>query len=308
MSKKIFRRIAVVAVAGVITAGTAGMLSACTSDHPEVEITYEFLGKQYEVTYVLSRHDAPQTVKHFLELADAGYYDEQGFVVHDFSDDVLMTGGYTLDENRDLEEVDYFTAVKELEKRVGKAFTQSVWDAAGKAEKPEKGEGLYTVYGEFSPKFEVEGGTEYGHTQGALVMYYSDKGEFSKQVTIQRADKGKNNSGEPLQYMNYSPNSATSLFYTQLSVGMPTGHSSYCVFGMIEDYSVLEEGLLAAIEEYEEGLKDEGNEEDRSFTEDITMKLNRNEPFIDLRNSKIEATFHTPKEPIYLRSVKVTKY
>ncbi len=299
MSKKIFRRIAVISAAGVIAAGVAGMFSACTSDHPKVKITYEFLGEQYEVNYILSRHDAPQTVKHFLELAKAGYYDDHGFVIHDFTEDVLMTGGYTLDENEELKEVDYFTEVKDLD------LTQSVWEAKG-TEKPVKGNGLNTVYGEISPKFKVDGGTEYSHKQGALVMYYSDKGEFTGQVTVERADKGKNANGEPLQNEPYALNSATSLFYTQLSAGMPTGHDSYCVFGMIEDYSVLEEGLLAAISEYKESLSAE-----ESFTEEITMKLNRYEPeqFADLRTSGIEATFQTPiSEPIRLRSVEVIKY
>ncbi len=303
MNKKILRRIAVVTVGAVLTAGACGMLAACSSDHPEVTITYEFKGQEYKVEYVLSRHDAPQTVKHFIELADAGYYDGQNFVVHDFTDDYLMTGGYTVRDG-DLEEIDYFTVVKELEKALGKTFTQSVWETAGTAEKPDKGAGLYTVYGEFSPKFQVSGGTEYSHTQGALVMYYSNKGSFGEQVTVSRADKGKNNNGEPLQYETYKLNSATSLFYTQLSTTVPTGHSSYCVFGKIKDYSVLEEGLLAAVAEYKESLSDE-----ESFTQEITETLNLHEPFPALQDSKLEATFQTPiAEPIYLRSVKVTKY
>lgn len=304
MNKKILRRIAVATTAAVIAAGACGMLAACSSDHPEVTVTYEFKGKKYEVAYILSRHDAPQTVKHFIELADAGYYDGQSFIVHDFTDDYLMTGGYTLDNGGDLEEVDYFTAVKQLEEDLGKAFTQSVWQTAGSAEKPQKGEGLYTVYGEFSPKFKVDGGTEYGHSQGALVMYYSDKGNFAGQVTVNRADGGKNNNGEPLQYEAYKLNSATSLFYTQLSTSMPSGHGSYCVFGKVKDYSVLEDGLLAAIEGHKATL-----DEEESFTQEITKTLNLNEPFADLQDSKLEATFHTPmSEPIYLRSVKVTKY
>ncbi len=306
MKGKLLRRIAVAVSVAAVAAGSIGMLAACSSDHPEVTITYEFNGQEYQVEYVLSRHDAPQTVKHFIELADAGYYDEQNFVVHDFTDEYLMTGGYTLDEHKELVEVNYFAAVRDLEKRTGKLFTQSVWETAGTAENVQKGNGLYTVYGEISPKFEVEGGTENGHTRGALVMYYSDKGtNFNGQVTIERADKGKGNDGHPLQYENYVMDSATSLFYTQLSAGTPTGHSGkYCVFGMIKDYSALEDGLLAAIEEYKEGLADE-----ETFTQEVSKNLNEYEPFDSLKTSKIKATFETPvSAPVYLRSVKVTKY
>ncbi len=308
MNKKLLRRIALTASAAVIAAGTVGMLSACSSDHPEVTVTYSFEGKEYKVEYVLSRHDAPRTVTHFIELADAGYYDGQ-FIVHDFTDEYLMTGGYRLGTDSDLEEVNYFAAVEKLEGDLGITFTQSVWRTAGSSENVQKGDGLYTVYGEIAPKFKVEGGTEYSHTQGALVMYYSDKGKYNGNVTIERADGGKNNNGEPLEAQSYSLNSATSLFYTQLSASTPSSHKDsegndkYCVFGKVKDYSVLEEGLLAAIETYKANLAD-----DATFTRTVTVDLNVNEPFDDLKTMGLEATFEMPVEPIRLVSVEVTKY
>ena len=66
----------------------------------------------------------------------------------------------------------------------------------------------------------------------------------------------------------------------------------------------MQDGLLAAIDEYKDSLSEEEN-----FTQEITTTLNLNEPFTELQNSKLEATFQTPMtQPIYLRSVKVIKY
>ena len=64
----------IVSLASVLTVGACalGMFAGCTTQHPEVTITYSFNGKDYTVTYTLSRNDAPKTVQHFIELADAG--------------------------------------------------------------------------------------------------------------------------------------------------------------------------------------------------------------------------------------------
>lgn len=309
MNKKIFRRLAAAAVTLVVAAGSVGMLAACSSDYPEVTITYKFNDTEYEVEYVLYRHDAPQTVNHFIELADAGYYDGQNFVVHDFTENYMMTGGYTINAENDLEEVDYFAVVKQLEKDLGMKFTQSVWEMEGTAAAPQKGEGLYTVYGEATSKITVQG-AENTQGKGALVMYYSDKGNFQGQVTVERHDGGKNNNGEPLQYEKYSPNSATALFYTQLAASMTSDDThdfkDYCVFGKVKKESTGLDDLLAAIDAYKETLDDE-----ETFTQEDLQTLNtlEHEQFDLLKQGKQTATFEVPmNKPIYLLSVKVTKY
>ena len=58
--KKNFRRFAAFAAAAVLSVSAAAMLAGCTSNQPEVVITYSFNGNTYEVEYTLSRSDAPQ--------------------------------------------------------------------------------------------------------------------------------------------------------------------------------------------------------------------------------------------------------
>ncbi len=298
--KKFLRFFAVIGAA-VITAGALFMFAGCTTKHPEITITYTFHDKDYKVDYTLSRNDAPNTVQHFIELADAGFYD--GLCVHNYDSNFLYTGGYKLNADKELEEVDYFTVVKQLEEEKGIVFTQSVW-TADDARTP-----LYTVYGEFTDNgVATQYSRENAHSTGALVMYYTDKGaSFNADVTVSRADKGKENEKQPYQTVKYSTNSATSLFYTYTSPD--TNYlrgNSYCVFGMAKNYAdQLENGLLKAIEDYcEEYVKD-----GESFTVERVEKTNRYEPFEELAKGDLEETFQTPvDQPIIIKSVKVNKY
>lgn len=291
----------ILSLASVLAIGgcALGMFAGCTTQHPEVTITYSFNGKEYTVTYTLSRNDAPKTVQHFLELADAGYYD--GMCVHNYTSDAMYSGGYKLVES-ELEEVDYFSAVKQLEQEKGITFTQSVWTA------DEERTPLYTLYGEFSANGVVnEYARENRHAAGALVMYYTDKGSFSGDVSVERADGGKNNDGNSIQNVRYSTNSATSLFYTFRGESSSQLDEKYCVFGMADedDYqNQLENGLFAAIREQEDALG-----EDDTFTEEISKEVNAFDPFEAVQKSYLKETFYTPKDkPIIIQSVKVRKY
>ena len=291
----------IISLASVLTIGgcALGMFAGCTTKHPEVTITYSFNGQNYAVRFVLSRNDAPQTVQHFLELADAGFYD--GMCIHDYQSDMLYSGGYYLDGTK-LEEVDYLTKVKEIEESKSITFTQSVWTAADKKTP------LYTVFGEFEDNaVTTQYSRENRHTAGALVMYYTSKGAFNEDVFVERADGGKRNDGVGSEFKPYSKNSATSLFY------MFTGNSnmmrdrSYCVFGMAdeEDYEKqIEKGLLAAIAEYQKDL-----DEDKSFTEERTVTINTHDYFVDVASAGEQVTYNTPVDrPITIKSIKVNKY
>ena len=132
MKKKLLFRAATIGAAAVLTAGTLMMFAGCSSNHPEITITYTFNGEDYEVDYQLSRTDAPNTVQHFIELADAGFYD--GLVVHNYANSRtrMYSGGYRLVDG-ELEEIDYLTTVKALEQEQGITFTQSVWADASKS-------------------------------------------------------------------------------------------------------------------------------------------------------------------------------
>ena len=315
------RRAAAVFASAALTVGTLMAFAGCSTDHPEVTITYTFNGKDYQVEYVLSRLDAPATVQHFIELADAGFYD--GTCIHDYNDTGLYGGGYYLSDPDDgshydysadmglksfeLEEINYFETVQDLED-AGNAFTQSVWATAGTAEDPEKGDGIYTVYGEQRGKVDNQYGRDYTHSTGALVMYYTEKGS-GQNVVISRADGGKNNDNRPLQYEDYVTNSATSLFYTYTGSSTSSDlERKYCVFGKAKDYDAqMKNGLLAAIKEYTSEQEDEDEEYDFTTTQD--MPLNRYDRFASIRTEGRRAEFSTPVSmPIIIKSVRINKY
>lgn len=301
MKKNFLRRAVAVGATALIAVSSVAMFAGCTtSNNPEVTITYTFNGKDYAVDYVLSRVDAPKTVQHFIELADAGFYD--GLVIHDYQDYTLKTGGYKL-ENGQLVEVDYLTTVKALEAD-GASFTQSVWADE------ERTIPLYSVYGEFSANgVEQENGKEYVHSEGALVMYYTPKkgqGGTDEQVWVQRADGGADNDGNEYQRLGYEYNSITSLFYTFTGESRTESDSVYCVIGKAKNYTEqMEEGLLAAISEYEDTL-----EEEDSFTTELkNQPLNRYDYFRNVQTAGLTADYAAPiLMPITVKSVKVTKY
>ncbi len=281
------------AAAALLAVCSSAALTGCTTDRPEITITYTFNGKDYEVDYTLSRKTAPKTVQHFIELADAKYFD--GLCVHDYTSSGLYTGGYTY-SNGELTEKDYYSAVKDL------SLTQSVFFSE------ENRTPLYSVYGEFEKNgVELVSGSKYTHSAGALVMYYTSKGDDNTRVTTLRNDDGKKNDGEAYQEnCLYQYNSATSLFYTYTGSSSSTLDEQYCVFGMASDYENQmsgENGLLTAISAYIEGLNDE-----EGFTEEVRVTLNGYDPIPQVRESKIPATYQVPVEPIVVKSVVVNRY
>lgn len=300
MKKKSVSRIVALVSATALSAAALMMFAGCTTRHPEVTITYSFNGETYEVDYTLSRNDAPKTVEHFIELANAGFYD--GLCVHDYTSSYLYTGGYRLTQENELEEVDYFSWVKNYEQENDFTFTQSVWMTDDTP--------LYTVYGEFGKNFvNSQYGNEYYHKAGALVMYYTEKGNFNGDVTVLRADGGKGNEGEAKDTKKYPYNSATSLFYTFTGDNNTENDEKYSVFGMADDYEgQLQNGLLKAIQEYIEEHSDDASDAEYSFTNEQLMKLNGYDPFEDVRKEGREETFHQPSVPIVVQSVKVNKY
>ena len=103
--KKTFKRL-VMAVAALAVVTAMPFMSACDSDHPEAVITISYNGNDYELKYKLYRNMYPQTVRHFIELADAGFYN--GTIIHSYSSSYLYGGGYTymVDGQVDMENAD----------------------------------------------------------------------------------------------------------------------------------------------------------------------------------------------------------
>ena len=293
--KKFFRALAVTATA-VIAGASLMAFTACETDKPEVTITYNFNGTDYKVEYELSRTGAPATVRHFIELADAGYYN--GTVIHDYQNSgaFLYGGGYVIGDDGELEEKDYWSEVKKLEEN-GNEFTQTVYT--------EDNEPLYTVYGEFKANGVTPNTKSYKQNKaGTLVMYYMDKGSDTTRVGTVRADGGSNNDGENFQTgSEYKYNSATSLFYTYASTTSRTDlDENYCAFGRTKDFDQLEK-LITAVNDYAAGF----DEEDPFFVEKEIV-LNQHDPFVLVRDAKVPAYYSVPSVPITIVSVKVTKY
>ncbi len=305
MKKKLVRRIAATLATAVIGAGAICMFAACNSDHPEITITYSFNGNNYAVGYTLSREDAPETVQHFIELADAGFYDDT--VIHNYDTNFLYGGGYTIQDGM-LREKDYFEFVKDYEAEHNFKFTQTVF-------KTDKTTPLYTVVGEFLNAGRSPASRENYHSKGALVMYYNTIENFSYDVCVERADGGKENDGERWDTKKYSQNSATSLFYTFLGSSNSERNNNYAVFGKTKDYDKEMTPLIDAINAYADGLG-----EDKTFATPyadfpetlylFSLVQKGDDDFETLQKSSVEAEdFNTPLGmPIVVKSVKVNKY
>ena len=305
MKKKIIRRFAAAFTAAVIGAGAICMFAACTSDHPEITITYSFNGNDYAVGYELSREDAPETVQHFIELADAGFYD--GTVIHNYDTNFLYGGGYTIEDGM-LREKDYFDFVKTYEAEHDFKFTQTVF-------KTDKTTPLYTVVGEFPKAGRGPEKSHLFHSKGALVMYYNTYDKFSYDVYVERADGGKDNDGEQGDVKDYLYNSTTSLFYTFLGLNNYDRDQLYAILGQTKDYDGEMAPLINAINTYSEGL-DEGKPfatPYADFPETLylfSLVQKGDDSFETLQKNAVEAEdFNTPLEkPIVVKSVKVDKY
>lgn len=292
---KKLHRILSIASAAVLSAAAVAMFTACDSAEPEIVITYNFLGEDYEVEYTLSRKGAPQTVQHFIELADAGYYD--GTCIHHYVDDAFLYGGaYVWDEETEsIVEKDYYSEVKNLN------LTQTVYTLG---ENGKRGDPLYTVRGEFEANG-VEGNTKtLSHTQGALAMFYTGKGNSSVRVGSIRSDGGDYQEGDYYKY-----NCATSMFYTFTGAGTRTELDKYyTVFGRTSNFSQMQE-LLDAIQEYIDTLSSPD-----AFTDSGRYYINEHDPYDAVTGSttfsgeNISSTYDVPVEPIIVKSVEVTKY
>ena len=298
---KKLHRILSIASAAALSVAAFAMFTACDSAEPQVTITYTFLGEDYEVEYKLSRKGAPQTVQHFIELADAGYYD--GTCIHHYVDSsFLYGGGYVYNEaTGTITEKNYYEEVKGLN------LTQTVYTLG---ENGQRGQPLYTVRGEFENNG-VEGNTKtLTHQQGALAMFYTEKGNSSVRVGTIRADGGSENEGDEYQEGDYYKyNCATSMFYTFTGAGTRTELDQYyTVFGRTTDFSKMQD-LLDAIQDYIDTL---GSAD--AFVDSGRYYINEHDPYDAVTGSttfsgeNISSTYDVPVEPIIVKSVEVTKY
>lgn len=281
----------------VLTASLAFV--GCETKRPEISMKITFNGETYELEYVLYRNMYPQTVAHYLELIDMGYYD--GTVIHDYQSSRMVGGGYyyesaNADEETDLNTKEYDAATKDENGNVT-LDNVSVWADENKTV------AYNTLYGEFAKNgFTVENN---GLTNqlGALGTYYYTPvwtSSDSPRVYVQL------NSSNEMDTRYYCYNSTRSLFY--LYTGSSGTDTQYCTFGLLKDSGDEEtfQSLLDAIEEYTLETLNGGDEEGTEvFTTEVPRTIE--DEYWD-ESSYEDVTFNVPRAKIVIEEVRVLKY
>lgn len=280
-----------VALAAATLLGCTFMFTACESDNPEISVNIEFNGTEYNLTYKLHRNLYSQTVAHYIELIDLGYYD--GTVIHDFQSNRMVGGGYTYhdlengDVMDDLTPLDYDGATKDAEGNVT-LENITVWRDTERQQATNRLHGETAVNG-----FSVE--------EGGLTNKFGVLGTYSYVPSSEKAAVTyKHSSSDTYSSSEYYKNSTTSMFYIYTSNSTSTDRN-YCVFGELADDESKQalEDLLDAIDDYETD-----NELD-SFTEELADVTIRDE-FVS--GGSYEATFNVPVAKVVITSIEVTKY
>ena len=285
-------------LAAVSMFGCAATLTACETTYPEVQMKIEFNGETYTLEYKLYRELAPQTVKHFLWLANDGYYNN--LCVHDYSQNDYLrmyTGAYSVAESEDdadgLVYKKYYETIQNSKNF--SSFPVSVWM------QKDQSNPTYTLKGEFEDNnFRVESG-DLKETFGSLTMYYYDISEeeaiAESDVYMKRAD------GKAPSKCDYKYNYTTSMFYISLS-NNAVNNKAYCTFATIKGDSKSKlEDLKEALDEY---IEDKYDGEVSEFTESELVMIGEDDPM--LKTQAVRKTFSVPKQPIVIKSVKILKY
>jgi cyclophilin family peptidyl-prolyl cis-trans isomerase len=285
------KKIACLVLATASATACLGMMTGCETDHPEVKIQLEFNEQTYTLEYELYRNIAPSTVNHFIWLVENNYYD--GLCVHSYQEDSKMImGGYTYsaeeEKNGGVTYKPYFEKVKGFKK--GGKFPAKIWTDS------EKKNQTYTLVGEFEDnQFTVKNGSV-KESFGTLAMFYTTK-DTDSTVYVKRAD------GKGLSSREYSHNSATTAFYMSLGTTTKT-NKSYCTFATLKEDSVsVLEDLQQAITDYIEEKYDSNTED---FVTKTAMAIDAEDAYVGDQDRT--TTYDVPKEPIIIKSVKVTKY
>ena len=312
--KRLKRAIFGVAVAAAI--GASAALAGCTleTNHPRAQITLEFNGTEYVIEYTLYRNMYPQTVRHFIELAESGFYDNT--IIHNYATNDWYGGGYAYEEaayaeasengafDDYLNDPSYYKEDDYLSLFNSGALTPSVYTAYSSYDEDgnmivSEEDAYHTLIGEFSNNDHIIDNGQRGAEYGSLKMYYTPKviGDIAKaQVYIKTA-------GGQILVHDYEYNCATSLFAIQVGTSSSLSTSSYATFGYLSsdaDSDTLD-SLKDAIEDY---IDDEYNE-DSDFTTSTSAEVDRIE---DIAEQATAVEYSVPNAAIVVKSVVITKY
>lgn len=297
--KKFARLICVAALAGAAVA--VPLMSGCNTDHPEARITIEYDSVTYVLNYKMYRNMYPQTVKHFIELADNGFYNNT--IIHNYQSNSSnwYGGGYRYEESSVEGELSYSRAYDEGESGL-LTYMQGASKEAEYAELADPAKGkitpsvyrdfingeytspLNTLIGEFSNnQHKIEKGALKG-SFGALRTFYSDKSDYKNHVYLNKQGSPAGVQGE------YRYNSTTSLFSIQTSTST-SSDSNYCIFGVLKNTDVLTD------------LKQKVN---GVATDEVHLYVDNKDAFVE---PNVNSTaYRVTKTPIIIREVKITKY
>ena len=312
MSKKIKR--ALIACAPSAAVAFSAAFSACNmqSNHPRAKITLSFNSVSYEIEYTLYRNMYPQTVRHFIELADAGFYDNM--IVHNYNaSSDWFTGAYGYNIAEGEEAVSYedsysnssSEALKEYLSEDSKeqayyalaangALTPTVYKAVGENGKPEGA--LPTLIGEFSANDHVIENNALTTKTGALKMFYYEKENPYRKAAIITG------SGQVLEH-DYQYNCATSIFSMQVGTSTSYSADKYCVFGELRDDNARDK-LSELLDDIADYLEDVGWS-NSDFTTSVTTAVDEADSYAKPKN---DATFTMTRMPLVIETVKITKH
>lgn len=308
------KKILICAVTASVMASACASLSACNieTDHPEAEITYEFNGQTYAVKYTLYRNLRPHTVRHFIELANEGFYDN--VVVHDFETADWITGGYSYDADDYAAKKDNAGQMAEYFGDYSKEEAYSQLYAAGKLSKTVFKESAYnaltqtiadqneyvpTLIGEYYNNIHQEYDNDpLSAETGCLKTYYYSKSTTKKVYVTPTSDQ--------TIMADYSSNCTTSLFAVQTSSSSGYTRTDYCVFARLSDTDEFYK-LTDAVNDY---ISDEHGGTRSEFYNETTVHVDNYDGYTDKTEADrgTEVKFNAPKTPIIIKSVKITKY
>ena len=312
MTKNPFKKLLLcAALAGVVAFSAASAACTIETAHPTARITVEFNSETYELDYTLYRNMYPNTVRHFIELADNGFYNDM--IIHDYTSSDWYTGAYAYnaDAYSAASNTESFSqyledSIKEhsyLELFSAGKLTPTVYSRLGYDDK--KGVevvsseyALPTLIGEFynNTSQEIQNGAR-TPDYGTLKFYYYGKSDKSKIYVTPTDDQ--------IIPGDYKYNCATSTFMMQVSETSGIGASSYCVFGKLADVSKLDD-LIGDVNDY---LTTNYGTSLTEQTYSVATTVDKEESFsTEAADKDIETTFHVVKQPIIIRNVKITKY
>lgn len=309
-----FRKILICAVSAAVVTSACLSLGACNIEtaHPEAEITYEFNGETYAVKYTLYRDLRPHTVRHFIELANASFYDN--VVIHDFDSSDWFTGGYSYD-------ADDYAAKKDNAGQMAEYFgdyskedayielfaegklSKTVFKASGyNADNQtiiDRNEYVPAVIGEFYNNIHQEFDNDPLNAEmGCLKTYYYEK-ETTNKVYVTPTD-------DQVIMADYASNCTTSLFAIQTSSSSGFTRSDYCVFARLSSTDEFFE-LKDAVDDY---ITSEHGGTRSNFYNETTVHVDNNDTYSDKPEADRgkEVKINAPKTPIIIKTVKITKY